>query len=595
MQLTHSMCGSIVRHRGGRCARIFCSGFYAIEIGKGRCEMKAVQSSKSRLLLFGFVAAILSGGGGKVYGDFTFGKLQNLGPVINSPSGDTMGCFSADSLELYFSSARPGGFGAYDLWVSTRQSMNDPWGPPANLGATVNSPYNEICPSLSSDGLTLYFSDDWSVTPRPSGLGGEDIWMTRRASRGAPWGTAVNVGAPINSTANDITPTISGDGLILVFASTRAGGTGDYDLWMSTRATIQDDWGAPVNIGGVVNSGSFDAEPSLSSDDRALVFASRRPGGFGDIDLWMTTRKTHSDPWGPPVNLGPRINTYGHEGRPAISADARMLYFYTHTPPGDFGSYDLWEAPIIRIVDFNGDEKVDLKDFSRLAQYWEQNESSVDIGPNPWGDGVVDMQDLAVLAEYWLKEIGLIAHWKLDETEGAMAHDSVGDNDGTLNGNPVWQPNAGKVRGALQFDGIDDYVSTPFVRDPGAGAFSVFAWVKGGVPGQVIISQTGGMNWLGADTPNGWLITELKASGRSGVPLRLQTVITDDNWHRVGLSWDGKNRILYVDDIEVADTQTSLVGSQGGLYIGANGGSPPGLFWSGLIDDVRIYDRAVKP
>jgi hypothetical protein len=87
----------------------------------------------------------------------------------------------------------------------------------------------------------------------------------------------------------------------------------------------------------------------------------------------------------------------------------------------------------------------------------------------------------------------------------------------------------------------------------------------------------------------------LKSSGRSGVPLQSQTVVTDGNWHRVGLTWDGKNRILYVDDIEVKDTQTSLAGSQGGLNIGAGSTLSAGSFWSGLIDDVRIYDRAVKP
>ena len=248
--------------------------------------------------------------------------------------------------------------------------------------------------------------------------------------------------------------------------------------------------------------------------------------------------------------------------------------------------------------DFNGDEIVDFGDFAMLAQHWRENESQFDICPPPNGDGIVAVEDLACFVEYWLKEVlpdSLIAYWKLDETEGIVAEDSAGDNNGTLYGDPTWQPTGGKVNGALQFDGNDDYVSTPFVRDPAAGAFSVFAWVKGGAPGQVIISQIGGMNWLGADTPNGWLITELKASGRSGVPLRLQTVITDGNWHRVSLTWDGKNRILYVDDIEAKDTWTSLVGSQGGLNIGAGSALSAGSFWSGLIDDVRIYDRAVTP
>jgi len=91
-------------------------------------------------------------------------------------------------------------------------------------------------------------------------------------------------------------------------------------------------------------------------------------------------------------------------------------------------------------------------------------------------------------------------------------------------------------------------------------------------------------------------MTDLKAAGRFGQPLISQTTITDGDWHRVGLTRDGSNRKLYVDGVEVAkDTQAGLAGSDGGLYIGAGKGLEPGAFWSGLIDDVRIYDRAVTP
>ncbi len=214
----------------------------------------------------------------------------------------------------------------------------------------------------------------------------------------------------------------------------------------------------------------------------------------------------------------------------------------------------------------------------------------------PWGDGAVDIQDVAVFAGYWLKEFGLIAYWKLDDTEGGVADDSAGDKDGTANGNPVWQPTGGKVRGALALDGVDDYVSTPSVLDPAGGAFSVFAWIKGGSPGQVVVSQPAGANWLSAGAAEGKLMTELMAAGRFGTPLFSEAVIIDGDWHRVGLTWDGSTRTLFVDNVEVAKgTQGTLAGSQGGLQIGAGKGLEPGSFWSGLIDDVRIYDRAITP
>jgi hypothetical protein len=189
-----------------------------------------------------------------------------------------------------------------------------------------------------------------------------------------------------------------------------------------------------------------------------------------------------------------------------------------------------------------------------------------------------------------------VAYWKLDETEGEIAYDSVGVNDGVLNGVPTWQPTSGIIDGALELDGIYDYVSTEFVLNPADGLFSIFAWIKGGAPGQAVLSQIGGVNWLCADTLEGNLMTELKATSRGDAALLSQTIITDGDWHRIGLVWDGSNRTLYVDDVAVVeDTQANLEGSDNGLYIGTGTAMEAGTYWSGLIDDVRIYNRAVRP
>jgi hypothetical protein len=192
--------------------------------------------------------------------------------------------------------------------------------------------------------------------------------------------------------------------------------------------------------------------------------------------------------------------------------------------------------------------------------------------------------------------VGVIAYWKLDEVEGNSAADEAGNHEAIVHGGALWQPVGGKKAGALVFDGVDDYLRTDLVLDPAAGPFSVFLWVRGGAPGQVILSQQDSVNWLMAAAPNGALTTELRQSGRQGKPLTSSAVLTDGVWHRVGFVWDGSNRILYVDDIEVAkDTIASLSGSTNGLYLGAGSTLAPGTFWSGLIDDVRIYNRAVKP
>ncbi len=89
-------------------------------------------------------------------------------------------------------------------------------------------------------------------------------------------------------------------------------------------------------------------------------------------------------------------------------------------------------------------------------------------------------------------------------------------------------------------------------------------------------------------------MTELGVYGRVG-PLLSQTFVTDGNWRHVGIAWDGFDRILYVDGIEVArDTQSGLGSSEGGLYIGTGKAMATGTFFSGLIDDVRIFNRALS-
>jgi hypothetical protein len=245
---------------------------------------------------------------------------------------------------------------------------------------------------------------------------------------------------------------------------------------------------------------------------------------------------------------------------------------------------------------------VDIEDLVLLIEHWGQDDPMYDIAPRPYGDGVVDVLDLEVLMSYWQQELddpGLVAHWKLDETEGDVAYDSGAENDAFVIGEAVWQPNGGQVDGTLEFDGINDYIITPSVLNPADGAFSILAWIKGGAPGQVILSQVGGANWLLADDALGNLKTDLKGMGRaSGPSLYSDTLITDGNWHHIRLVWDREYRSLYVDDelvaIDVAP-QDNFESNTGELCLGAQNGLDPGTCWSGMIDDVRIYDRVVTP
>ena len=299
--------------------------------------------------------------------------------------------------------------------------------------------------------------------------------------------------------------------------------------------------------------------------------------------------------FGESVNLGPPFNSPSGNASFALSADGSTLYFMSDRP-GGIGGWDIYEVPIVPIIDFNGDGIVDVKDIVIITEHWGENYALCDIGPTPLGDGIVDIQDLVVLTEY-IEPIDrtLIAHWALDETEGMFAIDSAGDSDAVVLGGIEWQPTGGQIDGALKLDGVSGYALAGSVLNPADGPFSIFTWINGGAPGQVIVSQQGFADWLTTDA-EGNLMTELKGAGRSTGPLLSETVITDGQWHRIGLVWDGSNRTLYVDGVAVAeDTQPDLEGSQMGLYIGTSKSMEPGTYWSGLIDDVRIYNRVVNP
>ena len=249
--------------------------------------------------------------------------------------------------------------------------------------------------------------------------------------------------------------------------------------------------------------------------------------------------------------------------------------------------------------DFNDDWQVDLDDLLVLIEHWGQEEPALDLAPVPFGDGVVDANDLAALMQYWQRELydpALLAYWQLDEAAGTVAHDRMGEYDANLVGEPLWQPQGGWIDGAILLDGLDDALLTPLDLNPAGSPFSIFAWVKGGAAGQVILSQQGGANWLMADAVTGVLMTGLKGGGRLRSALSSAAIIADGQWHRVGLVCSTTRRTLYLDDVPVAeDSQAILVGSSGALSIGCGEDLAAGSFWSGLIDDVRLYHRAVQP
>ncbi|MEJ2703772.1 MAG: protein kinase [Sedimentisphaerales bacterium] len=209
----------------------------------------------------------------------------NLGPPVNSPYDDGVASLSADGLSLFFVSERPGGLGRGDIWVSTRRTPDDPWGTPKNLGTPVNSQSHDWGPIISTDGLSLFFDSN-----HPGGRGRADIWVTRRTNASAPWSEPENLGPTVNSSATDGAVSISADGLTLFFISDRPGGFGREDIWVTRRSTKNAPWSLPINLGPTINTPYREGAPRISADGMELYFddtQTPRPLGFGGSDLWQ--------------------------------------------------------------------------------------------------------------------------------------------------------------------------------------------------------------------------------------------------------------------------------------------------------------------
>lgn len=292
-------------------------------------------------------------------------------PGFNTSALDGCSNISRDGKTFYLASNRPGSLGL-DIWVSTRQHESDGWGDPVRLGTPVNAPavaapgaqVNDFCPSISRDGHLFFFASNRTYADAYGNVpcGGDDLYVTRLRGDGT-FEEPRNLGCEVNSAANEAGPFLieePGRGPVLYFSSSRSGGafsdagpiSGDSDLWSSLWRG--GTFGPPQLVPGV-NSASDDGQPNLRRDALELYFYSTRPGTLGLADIFVATRTSAHDPWGPPVNLGSSVNTAaGAETRPFLSWDGTTLYFGSSAPasvrPGAEGSADIYMTTRVRLT-----------------------------------------------------------------------------------------------------------------------------------------------------------------------------------------------------------------------------------------------------
>ena len=210
---------------------------------------------------------------------------------------------------------------------------------PESVGEGINTSNDEYWPSITADGQTMMFTRQ----ERPSenvlqkGPFMEDFYISYLSN--GVWKTAVNAGAPLNTSQNEGAQSLSSDGNYMYFtACERPGGLGSCDIFFS--ALNNGKWSLPVNLGSPVNTKYWEVQPSINAAGKMLFFSSNRPGGIGGKDLWYSVYKSNKK-WSTPKNLGNTINTTGDEMSPFIHFDGKTLYFSSDGRPG-MGGLDIY-------------------------------------------------------------------------------------------------------------------------------------------------------------------------------------------------------------------------------------------------------------
>lgn len=241
---------------------------------------------------------------------------KNLGTGVNTSESEYFPSLSIDGKELVFT--RRINNDNEDFYYS-KLKTDGQWDKAKPMEGDVNTPNNEAAQNISQDGQWMVFTADG----RRGGFGNFDLYISYLTPKG--WSDAENLGGTVNSDQWDSQPCLSPDKKDLYFSSRRFGGYGGSDIYV-THIQPNGKWGQPENLGPDINSADDEQCPFIHADNQTLYFTSPHWQGYGDDDIFFV-RKGADGKWGKPVNLGYPVNTISREGTLFVAADGKTAYY----------------------------------------------------------------------------------------------------------------------------------------------------------------------------------------------------------------------------------------------------------------------------
>ncbi len=259
--------------------------------------------------------------------------------IVSTEKEQLNAAFTPDGEEFFFAVAEPGrGHRMYHM-VQEESGWTGPEPVP------FASPSSDVDMFVTHDGQRLFFCSTRPAPRKPVTRRDADIFVVAKTESG--WSEPVSLGEAINSNENDYYPTLTKEGA-LYFSSHRAGGFGQNDIYRSRL--VDGRYQEPENTGQGFNTPHREFDPFIAPDESYLIFASDRPGGFGDADLYISFRQENGT-WSPPTNMGKTINSSASDYTPMLSPDGKYLFFTSNRA----GVSDLYWADARVIHDLRPD------------------------------------------------------------------------------------------------------------------------------------------------------------------------------------------------------------------------------------------------